>query len=117
MDIGLAATPMLYFAVGKLGERAENPAGGVMVTASHNTAEYNGFKLCRAGAAPISGESGLKEIEELSNQQAGTDTTPQKLDKAALESFPNLHAAKTGAALPEGCNQHCGTLTTPTSRR
>src|SRR3546814_13172503 len=37
--------------------------GGVMVTASHNPIEYNGLKLVRAGARPISGDSGLRELE------------------------------------------------------
>src|SRR5688572_26479399 len=48
IDIGLCTTPMLYFAVGHLGLD-----GGVMVTASHNPPGDIGFKLCRAGAAPI----------------------------------------------------------------
>jgi len=59
-DLGLVATPMLYFAVGSLGSNA-----GVMVTASHNPGEYNGFKICRAKAVPVGEASGLKEIEAL----------------------------------------------------
>ena len=43
IDIGLATTPMNYFAVGHL-----SAAGGVQVTASHNPAQYNGFKFCQA---------------------------------------------------------------------
>jgi phosphomannomutase len=60
LDIGLASTPMSYFANGTLGAD-----GSVMITASHNTKEWNGCKLCRAGAVPISGATGIKDIEKL----------------------------------------------------
>jgi phosphomannomutase len=65
-DLGLAATPMLYYAVA-----ARGAGGGVMVTASHNPAEYNGFKICREKAIPIGEASGLKEIERLVGELAG----------------------------------------------
>jgi phosphomannomutase len=58
VDIGLVTTPCLYFVVGSRGCR-----GGAMVTASHNPAQYNGFKLCGAGAVPIGSESGLRQLE------------------------------------------------------
>ncbi len=60
LDIGMASTPMSYFANGHL--KAD---GSVMITASHNTKEWNGCKLCRAGAVPISGATGIKDIERL----------------------------------------------------
>ena len=60
VDIGLASTPMSYFANGSLGAH-----GSVMITASHNTREWNGCKLCRAGAVPISGATGIKDIERM----------------------------------------------------
>ena len=60
IDIGLASTPMSYFANAKL--KAD---GSVMITASHNTKEWNGCKLCKAGAVPISGATGIKEIERI----------------------------------------------------
>ena len=47
IDIGLSSTPMCYFANGKLGADAS-----LMITASHNPGEWNGFKLCRADAVP-----------------------------------------------------------------
>lgn len=59
IEIGLASTDALYFASGHLG------LPGAMFTASHNPAQYNGIKLCRAGAAPVGQESGLAEIKQL----------------------------------------------------
>ncbi|MDI3340658.1 MAG: phosphomannomutase/phosphoglucomutase, partial [Sphaerobacter sp.] len=59
-DIGLVSTDCLYFAVGKCGYDA-----GVMVTASHNPPEYNGFKLCREEARPLSMDQGIGEIRDL----------------------------------------------------
>ncbi|MBR1920563.1 MAG: phosphomannomutase/phosphoglucomutase [Kiritimatiellae bacterium] len=63
VDIGLASTPMSYFANAKLGAD-----GSVMITASHNTKEWNGCKLCRANAVPISGATGIKDIERLAGE-------------------------------------------------
>ncbi len=60
IDIGLASTPMSYFANASL--KAD---GSVMITASHNTKEWNGCKLCKANAVPISGATGIKDIEKL----------------------------------------------------
>ena len=60
LDIGRASTPMSYFANAFL--KAD---GSVMITASHNTREWNGCKLCRAGAVPISGATGIKDIEKI----------------------------------------------------
>ena len=57
--IGLSSTDMLYFASGKLN------LPGVMFTASHNPAEYNGMKFCKSGAKPIGKESGLTLIRKL----------------------------------------------------
>ncbi len=59
VDVGLCTTPMLYFAVNAL-----DAAGGVMVTASHNPGQYNGFKFVREQAIPIGSESGLTEIKQ-----------------------------------------------------
>ena len=60
VDIGLASTPMVYYAIGKL------PCdGGMAVTASHNPKQYIGFKMCRAEARPLSGDTGIKDIEKM----------------------------------------------------
>ncbi len=60
IDLGMNTTDGLYFAVGKF-----NFSAGVMITASHNPAQYNGMKFCRAQAAPISEETGLADIRDL----------------------------------------------------
>ncbi len=60
VDLGLTSTDELYFAVGKFGYPA-----GAMVTASHNPAEYNGLKLCRAEAIPLSEETGITQIRDM----------------------------------------------------
>ena len=72
-DLGLVATPMLYFAVDRLGS-----AAGVMVTASHNPGQYNGFKICRAHAVPVGEASGLKQIESLVDARAGEPPVPSR---------------------------------------
>jgi phosphomannomutase len=59
LDIGLASTPMNYFAIGHTGA-----AGGVQVTASHNPAQYNGFKFSRYDARPVSGDHGIELMEQ-----------------------------------------------------
>ena len=66
--IGLASTDGLYFASGRLG------VPGAMFTASHNPAQYNGIKLCRAGAAPVGQDTGLREIRDMI--EAGPIPTP-----------------------------------------
>ncbi|WP_371587395.1 phosphomannomutase/phosphoglucomutase [Streptomyces virginiae] len=57
--IGLCSTDQLYYASGSSG------LPGAMFTASHNPAQYNGIKLCRAGAAPVGQDTGLSQIREL----------------------------------------------------
>ena len=59
LDIGLCGTEMIYFAAGHW------PVdGGIMITASHNPMDYNGIKLVQKGARPISGDSGLRALED-----------------------------------------------------
>jgi phosphomannomutase len=57
VDLGLASTDLLYYAAGSL------DAPGAMFTASHNPAQYNGLKLCLAGARPVGIDSGLADIK------------------------------------------------------
>ena len=58
IDVGLCSTPMFYYAAAKA-------PSSIMVTASHNPKEYNGLKLCREHAIPISGDTGIQEIREI----------------------------------------------------
>ena len=68
--IGLASTDMLYFASGKLN------LPGIMFTASHNPAKYNGMKLCKSGARPIGKETGLDKIRQLIEQGVPISNRP-----------------------------------------
>ncbi|MGW0337577.1 phosphomannomutase/phosphoglucomutase [Streptomyces sp. NPDC003011] len=58
-EIGLCSTDQLYYASGAL------DLPGAMFTASHNPAQYNGIKMCRAGAAPVGQDTGLTQVREL----------------------------------------------------
>jgi len=60
LRIGMCGTEEVYFATSHL-----NAGGGIMVTASHNPADWNGMKLVREGSRPVSGDSGLNEIRAL----------------------------------------------------
>lgn len=60
LDIGLSGTEEIYFATFHLGVD-----GGIEVTASHNPIDYNGMKIVRKGARPISGDTGLRDIQRL----------------------------------------------------
>lgn len=63
IDIGLCGTEEVYFATSHL-----NADGGIAVTASHNPQDYNGMKFVREQSKPISGDTGLKEIQQLAEQ-------------------------------------------------
>jgi phosphomannomutase len=76
VDLGLASTDLLYYAAGAL------DAPGAMFTASHNPAQYNGLKLCLAGARPIGIDSGLGEIRDAAQR--------------VLDGAGPAHAARTG---------------------
>ncbi|MDA0666295.1 MAG: phosphomannomutase/phosphoglucomutase [Planctomycetota bacterium] len=83
IDIGLSSTPQTYFAIGHLGA-----AGGMCVTASHNSKEYIGFKLCKEDAKPISADNGIKEIEVM----ATTGETPVPVaDRGARAEVDTLN--------------------------
>jgi len=60
VDYGMIATDMLYFAVA-----SDHHDGGVQITASHNPKQYNGMKMVRREAFPLSGEEGISDIREM----------------------------------------------------
>lgn len=70
IDIGVTGTEEIYFATFHLGVD-----GGIEVTASHNPMDYNGMKLVREGSKPISGDTGLREIQELAEKNKFVDAT------------------------------------------
>src|SRR5919106_714443 len=79
VDAGLASTDLVYFASGRL------DAPGAMFTASHNPAQYNGIKLCLAGARPVGEETGLAEIKALARTGVPIPpTTPGRVETADL---------------------------------
>jgi phosphomannomutase len=83
VNIGMVTTPCFYYAIGSLGL-----AGGLIVTASHNPAEYNGFKICREESIPVGGNSGLKQLEKMV-----LENKIHKADKPGLESATDVREA------------------------
>jgi len=69
IDIGMIDTPQLYFAVNHLGS-----CGGIQTTASHNPANYNGFKICGLRGAPIGVDTGLTDISKIAQNTTRHDT-------------------------------------------
>ena len=110
LDLGLCGTEEIYFATSHLGVE-----GGIIVTASHNPADYNGMKFVRQGSQPVSGDTGLKEIEHLAAQghrvsstQPGTitpaETRPAYLDHLLTYVHPGTLKPLTIVANPgNGC--------------
>jgi len=79
IDVGMIDTPQMYFAINHLGT-----CGGVQVTASHNPAQYNGFKISGLEAKPVGADTGLKEIKHIAtallHTRGATDGTVEKCD-------------------------------------
>jgi len=74
IDIGECGTEEVYFATSHL-----NTDGGICVTASHNPKDYNGMKFVREGSKPISGDTGLKDIQKLAEQNNFPEVTRKGL--------------------------------------
>jgi len=71
VDYGMMGTDMLYFAVARDGHD-----GGVQITASHNPKEYNGIKMVRKEAFPLSGDAGIGDIRDMIVSNALPPTAP-----------------------------------------
>lgn len=83
LEVGLVSTPMLYFASWKLDVDA-----AIMITASHNTAEWNGFKLCKKGAVPIGEGDGMEEIRDLALAGSFSAAT----EKGRTDIYPSIRS-------------------------
>jgi len=100
VDIGLCGTEIVYYA-----SSLEGMGGGVMVTASHNPMEYNGIKLVRREARPISADTGLMDIERRvrtgdipgKSSVPGTSTIRDVMDEYVerILSFVNIDVLKS----------------------
>ncbi len=113
IDLGLGGTEMVYFGAFHL--ESEGVDGGIAVTASHNPADYNGMKLVQKGSVPISGDSGLKDVERLAEAnhfepaaRQGSTTTldimPSYLDHLlSYVDVPTLKPLRLVANAGNGC--------------
>ncbi|MEB5696078.1 phosphomannomutase CpsG [Klebsiella aerogenes] len=76
LDIGLSGTEEIYFATSHL-----KVGGGIEVTASHNPIDYNGMKLVREASKPISGDTGLREIQSIAENAEFAEVAKSKRGK------------------------------------
>jgi len=91
--LGEIPTDMLYYASGA------RSLPGVVITASHNPAQYNGLKFCQPGAAPIGAETGLQDIRRMAEVGlAPTDTTGRVVSDDLVEGYLDHVTAVTGAS-------------------
>jgi phosphomannomutase len=81
IDIGMCGTEEIYFATSHL-----NTDGGIVVTASHNPKDYNGMKMVRSGSRPISGDTGLNEIQRLAEENKFNEVDDAKRGSYRKES-------------------------------
>jgi phosphomannomutase len=106
VDLGMASTDLIYYAAGSL------DAPAAMFTASHNPAQYNGIKLCLAGAKPVGVDTGLLQIKELAehgvppSDREGKLTQDDLLDDFAahVRSFIDVDALKPLKVIADTAN-------------
>lgn len=99
VDVGVVSTPMQYFACGHLGGD-----GGVQVTASHNPAQYNGFKISGRGVVPVGSNSGLAEIEAMARAgvEAPAGVRPGRVETQDVSA---AYGAKIASMLAPGARR------------
>ena len=90
-DLGLASTPLVYFATGNLKADAS-----VQITASHNSAEYNGLKISKKDVKSVGGGNGLQELERLVN----TGTIVKSAEKGKVLDYSSQKEAYLGFLRP-----------------
>lgn len=112
IDVGVCSTPMFYFG-------SKDAKSSIMVTASHNPKEYNGFKLCRANAVPISELDGIKDVEKLvqENKFINVKSKGGIKEKEIMQDFIDLNLSfvktdKKFKIVLDSANGMCG-LTLP----
>lgn len=81
IDLGLVSSDLVYFASG------DRNLPGAMFTASHNPAQYNGIKFCRAGAAPVGEDTGLAEIKKLAAEEVRSEPSGTVRQADMLRAF------------------------------
>lgn len=100
IDLGMIDTPQMYFAVNHLGT-----CGGVQVTASHNPARYNGFKISSQNAKPVGADTGLKDIKHIALALIHTKANlTGKVQKKDLTSHYKTHVLKFLQPLKKNLN-------------
>ncbi len=107
IDLGLCGTEEIYFATSHL-----ETDGGIIVTASHNPADYNGMKFVRAGSRPVSGDTGLKDVESMALEgvevKAETPGTVRQLNNLPAYIDHLLGYVNTGSLSPLTIVANCG---------
>ena len=84
VDLGMASTDLIYFAAGHL------DAPGVMFTASHNPAQYNGIKLCLSGARPVGEDTGLAKVKQWAAE--GLEPSEGRRGSASRQDLLGIYA-------------------------
>ncbi len=99
IDIGMTGTEEIYFAASPMSPLEVD--GGVEVTASHNPMDYNGMKLVAKGAVPISGDTGLRDIRRLAEENAFSEPAKKKGTLIKRDILPDYVNHLLGYIQPE----------------